>query len=276
VAVAETAGDSASGTLQVAKDKFVLRHVFALMEPSLPDPHKDVLTVLLSDLPVPDDLRKASDNWRYWASEKAQAGAIHGIVLTIDPATGVWSGGHLLTRKGFMFYTETVSGQAGTLQFEAAGPLGDRAAGKVSMKEPMTGMSDEDGPWQVTADFSCAVVRRAAVSSVLTGEAAIASAPYKAVIAFLEICRKKDLDGIRNSVEPQSRESLTPMFSGEGKQDALNMFAQMAASTLALKVDKVTVRGNTAEVEFKSAKAGEGESQTLRVVLVGSEWKMAL
>lgn len=271
-AFAQVAGDSASGTLQIAKNRFALKCVFAVMEADPDD--KEMLTVFLSDVPVPDEMRKASDNWREWARGKAVAGTIHGVVVTINPATGVWDHGAVLTRQGFMFYSETVSGEARGLRFEPAAPVGDLVAGKLSMKEPRSGMSDADGPWLVDAQFHSAVVRRSAVSGVLTGPAALSSPQYKAVLAFLEACRKKDLDAIRDSVEPQGRESLAQMFAGPSKAEALDMFAKNAAETLALKLAKVTVRGDSADVDFVGAKPAD--SQGLKVVLSGGEWKVGL
>jgi len=68
-----------------------------------------------------------------------------------------------------MFYTESVYGdEPRKLQFAPSGSIGARAAGKLSMKEPLPGMSDEDGPWRVETDWSADVVRRPAVTGVLT------------------------------------------------------------------------------------------------------------
>ena len=51
---------------------------------------KERIAVLLSDESVPEDLRKASDDWRWWAQEQARAGTLHGVVVVIDPATLRW------------------------------------------------------------------------------------------------------------------------------------------------------------------------------------------
>jgi hypothetical protein len=99
---------------------------------------------------VPDELRKASNDWRIWVSERAEAGTIHGVILMAKPDTKVWDSGNVITKRGLMFYTESVYGsEEPNLRFDPSGLLGDRAAGKVSMKEPMHGMSDDDGPWRI-------------------------------------------------------------------------------------------------------------------------------
>jgi hypothetical protein len=276
VTFAGGAADSASGTLQVGAQRFTLTHAFAAIEQNeKAHGNKEELKVLLSDLPVPDELRKASDDWLYWADKQARAGTLHGVVLKIDPATGIWSGGQMLTRQGAEFYSESVSSpELSSLRFAPAGSIGEQVAGKVSMKEPMKGAHDETGAWRVEAEFHSAVVRPAAVSGVLTGAAALNSPQYKAVLAFLDASRKKDLDAIVNCVDPQSRESMAEMFKAN-KAEALNMFANMAAEAAALKLNKVTVRGDSADIDFGDGKPGSESKQSLRVVLAKGEWKIA-
>jgi hypothetical protein len=143
------------------------------------------------------------------------------------------------------------------------------------MKEPMHGMSDDDGPWRVDAEFSVAVVRRPAVTGELTGAEARNSPQYKAAMAFLEACRKKDIDAIRAAIDPKTRDAMMQMFSGPSKEDALNSFSQMATEALTYKLTKITLRGDAAELEFKDPKPDSGSSQKLRVVLAAGEWKMA-
>ena len=276
VAVAGGAADSASGTLQVGAEHFALKYALAVMEQNeMAHGNKEELKVLLSDLPVPDELRKASDDWLYWGDKQARGGTLHGVVLRIDPATGVWSGGQLLTRQGAEFYSETVSSpDLSDLRFTPTGPIGDQVAGKLSMKAPMKGAHDETGAWRVEGEFRAAVIRPAAVSGVLTGAAAQNSPQYKAVLAFLDASRKKDADAIINCVDPQSRESMAEMFKSN-QAEALNMFASMAAEAAAMKLNKVTVRGDSAEIDFGDGKPGSEPKQSLRVVLAKGEWKIA-
>jgi hypothetical protein len=275
VTVASAAADSASGTLQVGAQRLALKYVFAVMEQEGVADDKEKLTVFLSDAPVPDELRKATDDWVYWADKQARAGSLHGVALSIDPATAIWSGGRMLTREGLEFYSETVSSpELSDLIFKPAGPLGDRVAGTVSMKKPMSGAHDEAGAWTVAAEFSSAVVRRPAVSGALTGAAALNSPQYKAVLAFLDACKKKDIDAIRKAMDAQSRETLEQMLAAN-KDEALNMFAEMAAESAALKPSKVTVRGDSAEIEMSDGKPGSKSKESLRVALFNGEWKMA-
>jgi hypothetical protein len=277
VVKAQGTGDSATGTLQVANERFMLKHVFAVMEEDpFSNGEKEKLTVLLSDVPVPAEMHKASNEWRIWLSDKAQAGAIHGLTLNIDPETKIWDGGNVVTKGGFMFYTESVfGGSTRNLHFEPSGTIDDHVAAKISMKEPMSGMPEENGPWKVDAQFRSVVIHRPAVTARLTGTAALNSPQYKAAMAFLESCRKKDVEAIRASIDPRSRNAMMEMFSGSGKEDSLNQFAQMATDTLTYNLTRITVRGDTADVEFKDAKPDSGSSQTLHVVLSAGEWKIA-
>ena len=276
VSAAGAMADNASGVLQIGEKRFALKHVFAVMEQDAAAAGgKETLTVLLSDLPAPDDLRKASNDWLYWAERQARAGALHGVIVSIDPATALWNRGQLLTSRGLVFYTETVSSpEASDFRFAPAGPIGDQVAGKVSMKAPMSGVQEEDGPWRVEAEFRSAVIRPAAVSGVLTGSAAQSSPQYKAVLDFLDACRKKDAGAILNSMDPQSRKTLAEMIASS-KEETLNMFAGMAAATAKLKLSTVSVRGDSAEVQFVDPQRGSEPAQSLTVVLANGEWKLA-
>jgi hypothetical protein len=275
VSMASAAADGASGTLQLGTERVALKYVFAVMEKDGVASDHEKLTVFLSDQPVPTELRKASDDWAYWADQQGHAGALHGVALSIDPATGVWSGGRLVTSQGLSFYNESVSSpELSDLKLIADGPIGDHIVGKVSMKNTMASGQDEMGRWKVEGEFRSVVIRRVAVSQVLTGAEALSSAPYKAVLVFLDACRKKNPDAIRNAVEPSSRAMMDEMMA-HGKDETLNMFAGMAAETASLKVLKITVRGDSAEIEFGDGKPGSRSTQSLRTIVVDGEWKLA-
>jgi hypothetical protein len=57
-------------------------------------------------------------------SDSAEAGSIHGLILNINPETKVWDGGSVVTKRGLMFYTESVFGnEPRNLRFEPSGPV---------------------------------------------------------------------------------------------------------------------------------------------------------
>src|SRR5581483_8399659 len=91
VAMAQAPNDSASGSLQVAKNRITLKYAFAVMEEDpFSNVEKEKLTVLLSDIPVPEALRKGTNEWRLWVSDQAAKGAIHGLVVNTirNPRSG--------------------------------------------------------------------------------------------------------------------------------------------------------------------------------------------
>ena len=274
--IARAASDSASGAMRMAGESFALKHAFALIEADpLAGVDKEKLTVLLSDAPVPDEMREPSDEWRFWADGQAREGALHGIIITIELDTNIWNRGMVLTRNGFMMYSHTCSSPGeGNLRFEPAGPLGQQAAGRISMEHPMEGMDETSGPWSVSAGFQCAVVQRPAVSGVLTGAAAQDSPQAQAALAFLAACKAKDLDAIRGSVDPRFRESLEQMVDQGGAENVLEMFAEMAAENSVLTLSTVTVRGDTAEVEFTDGVPDSENRQSLTVNQAGGEWRL--
>lgn len=275
-AVAHAAADGVSGKLRVGEHEFALNSVFALMEADLmAGGDKEKLTVLLTDSPVPQELRKASGDWFFWVEKQARAGAVHGLIITIDPATGVWDRGQLLTSEGLMFYTESATNlEDKNLNFVADGPIGERAAGKARMKQPMQTMEKDESRWKVDAEFHCTVIGRPTVSATFVGAAALNSPQYKAVLAFLDACRKGNVDGIKAAVDPHSRDSLQAMIASS-KQEALKMFAGMAAEATAMKLGKIIVRGDSAEVQLMDPKKPGEVQQSMRVVLVDGAWKIA-
>lgn len=276
-AISQGAAGSVTGTLEIAKERFALKYAFAVMEEDpFSNGEKENLVVLLSDIPVPNEMRKASNDWRIWVADQAGASSIHGLIVTIHPETKVWDGGSVVTKRGFMFYTESVYGdEPRKLHFEPSGPIGPDVAGKLSMKEPMHGMSDDDGPWRVEAEWRTAIVRRPAATGMLTGAEARSSPQYKAAMAFLEACRKKDVEAIRAAIDPKTRDAMMQMFSGPDKEDTLNAFSRMATETLTYNLAKITLRGDSAELDFKDPKPDSGSEQKLRVVLAAGEWKIA-
>jgi hypothetical protein len=75
-------------------------------------------------------------------------------------------------------------------------------------------------------------------------------------------------------VDPQSRESMAEMFKSN-KAEALNLLASMAAEAAALKLNKATVRSDSAKIDFGDGKPGSEPKQSFRVVLAKGEWKFA-
>jgi len=92
---------SATGTPEIAKERFSLKHAFAVMEG---DPfsagEKENLVVLLSDVAVPDAMRRPPNDWRIWVSDQAGAGAIHGLIVTISPRRKFADSGSVVTKRG--------------------------------------------------------------------------------------------------------------------------------------------------------------------------------
>jgi hypothetical protein len=64
IAMAQGPVGSVIGTLEIAKERFPLKHVFAVMEEDpFSNGEKENLVVLISDTPVPNDMRKATNDW---------------------------------------------------------------------------------------------------------------------------------------------------------------------------------------------------------------------
>jgi hypothetical protein len=278
VLIAAAADGSASGWLEVKGQRVALKYAFAAMsEDVLQGDGKEKIEVLLSDKPVPAELRKATDGWNTWAGDQAEKGELHGIIVYLDPDTKVWSRGQKLSQQhGMEFYSESVSSPELSDLIFAPVPAGTgEVAGKVSMKKAMRGVDEDAGPWRVEVEFRTPIVARPAVTASYAGAEARNSAPYKAVQAHLQACQKKDLEAVKESLSLSSQQTLAKFEAAMGKQAVLEMFAEEAAGTMRLKLTKVTVRGDTAQVVFSGdAKESGGEQLAMVVVLESGIWKI--
>lgn len=261
---------SASGWIEVKGQRVALRHAFAAMSENVLERGTEIVKVLLSDKPVPMELRKATDAWSSWAGDAAQEGELHGIIVCINPDTKVWNWGQRLSQQhGMESYSQSVSSpELSDLVFAPASAGPGEIAGKVSMKQAMQGVDESGGPWRVEAEFRTPVAARPAVTGSFTGAAARESAPYQVVKAYLLACQERDLEGIRKTMSPSSREMMAQFESAQGPEAVLEMFLGEAAETQKLKLTSVTLRGDTAEVVLSS------NEQVLPLMLDNGAWKI--
>jgi hypothetical protein len=267
---AAAADGSASGWLEVKGQRVKLQYVFAaVMEDEAQGEGKEKIEVLLSDKPVPLELRKPSEAWSFWAGDQARKGELHGVILYIDPATKAWSRGQRLSRYGMEFYSQP----EGDLIFAPAQAAPGELAGKVSMKQPVRTVDEDEGPWRVEAEFRTPVAARPGVTATYTGAEALASGPYKAVQAYLQACQSKDLEVIRKTLNANAQQLLTKYAAEQGRKAVLDMFAAEAAETAKLKLTKVIVRGDSAEIVYSGGSGDSSLQQTMRAVFENGAWK---
>lgn len=275
VAMMAAAEGSASGWLEVKGQRVELSYAFAAMsEDAVGGDGKEKIEVLLSDKPVPVELRKATEAWSFWAGDQAKKGELHGIIVYIDPDTKVWSRGQRLSRYGMEFYSQPGSSpELSDLIFAPVPADLGEIAGKISMKQAVRAVDEDEGPWRVEAEFRTLIVTRPAVTASYTGMEARNSAPYKAVQAYLQACQTKDLEAIRKTLNANAQQLLTKYEAAQGKKAVLDLFVQEAADTLKLKLTKVIVRGDTAEVLFSGGSKESSVEQVMRVALDNGVWK---
>ncbi len=274
MAMALAADSSVSGWIEAKGKRVSLKYAFAALSEDVAEGEgKEKIEVLLSDKPVPPELRKATDAWSFWAGDQAQQGEMHGIILYIDPETKVWGRGQRLSPNGLEFYSQfSSSPESRDLIFQPAPAAAGEIAGKVLMREPMRGVDEDEGPWRVEAEFRVSIVMRPAISATLTGVEALNSPQYKAVQEHLRACKAKDLEAIRKALNSNSQALLAKYEAMQGKEAVLAMFAEEAADISKAKLTNIIVRGGTAELNF----AGGSDSsvkQTLYVVFENGVWK---
>ena len=267
-----------NGWLEVRGERALLTQAFAAMETDRLEPgDRENVVILLSDKPVPEELRSATKDYTTWAGEQARAGQLAGVVIVIDPETKVWSRGQRLSKEhGLTFYMHTSTAPDGRkLRYEPAESGPGEIAGRVSMTEPMQGVDESDGPWQVDAEFRVAVVRQPPITARMTGPDAQKSPQYKAVMAFLNACKRKDLEAIKKAMDADSQAMLAEMVAQQGRSGTLKMLSEMAAESLKMKTAEVVVRGSRAEVRLGKTDRNSKEQYTLTVALDQGVWKMS-
>ncbi len=263
-----------SGWLEVKGRRVALGHVFAAMAAdTLEGEGKERVEVLLSDKPVPEELRKATDEWSFWAAGQARKGELHGVILYINPETKEWNSGQFLSSRGLMFFSHTVtSPELKQLIFKSAVTREGEVAGRAVTTKAQQGMDEGDGEWRLEAEFRCPIIARPAVTASLTGAAARDSAPYKAVQAYLQACQKKDLDAIKRSVDAATLAELEQMVAAQGKNAVIDLLAEMTAEAHKMTLTRVTVRGDSAEVAFADPKEPSSKL-VMNAVLEKGVWR---
>ena len=266
--------DMVSGWLDGRGERVPLEHVFAVVGEDLRK-GKGVprLEVFLSNEPVPDELRKATGEWAFWASQQSREGSLRGLVLYIDAETGEWNSGQYLSTNGLSFYSQTVSSpELSNLVFTPEEVAGGILGGTVSMKKPWEGFSASGGDWRVEARFRCAVTVPEPISDSFEGDEARESEPYEALEAYFQACLTRDLAAIRGTMASSMHASLDEM-AAQDKDGALTMMEQMAEATLKMPAVKVVVRGASADIEF-SDPGEEFSTESMGAVLEDGVWKM--
>jgi hypothetical protein len=266
--------DMVSGWLDGRGERVALEHVFGVVGEDVRDGKRvPRLEVFLSNEPVPAELRKASEEWVFWASEQSREGSLRGVILYIDAESGEWNSGQYLSRNGLSFYSQSVSSpELSSLVFNAEEAAGGILSGTVSMKKAWEGLSESGGEWRVEARFRCAVLVPEPITGSLEGDAARTSEPYKAVAAYFAACRSRDLGAIRRTMAGSMQASIDEM-AAQDEEGVLTMMEQMAEAALKMPAVKVVVRGASADIEFSAS--GEGYSaETIGAVLEEGVWKM--
>jgi hypothetical protein len=224
---------------------------------------------------VLEELRKATSAWSFWAGDQAQKGLLNGIIVYINADGKTWHRGQRLSKYGMEFYTQSsTSPEENNLVFTPTSAGEGEIAGKVWMKNPMRAVDENEGPWRVQAEFRTPVIARPAVTARLAGLAARNSAPYKAVEAHFQACRTRNLEAIRKTLNANSLSLLSKFEAERGKEAVLAMFAEEAVAPQKMKLDRVIVRSDTAEVIYSSAVKGSKEEVTMRVALENGSWKI--
>jgi hypothetical protein len=194
------------------------------------------------------------------------------VILYIDPVNKTWNRGQFLSRNGFEFYSQSVtSPEMSNFAFTPVDAAAGELAGKAATKKPRRTVEESEGPWSLEAEFRTVLLQRPAVTATLTGAAAAASPQYKIARAYLQAGLAKNLDAIKKTMSADALATLDKMMEKGGTKEALAMFAEEAKETLRLKLARVVVRGDSAEVELKGAPGG---LVTMSTVLENGAWKI--
>ena len=216
-ALADPVG-AADGALKLDDQPTAFAHAYVfevdeLPEMSFGDGPTRYYTVLLTDRPLPADLRPSE----MLAIQLAFEGKLRGVGVDIDPTTGaVMSGRTMLPAEAHpQFFTVITMGDQPMVVLAEGTEAEGRFSGHVRTPEPMevVNFQGTPGPTAFTfeARFDAPIVRAPRVREELAGAAAKQSEQAGALRRFVEAIAGKDMAAIKDTLaegDPM-RETLT-------------------------------------------------------------------
>ncbi len=232
-----------------------------------PNPH---IVVILVDRKLPE----AATRSELALVQLASTGAIVGLVVDIDPATGnVFAGKSFLPQGGTpQFFNQT----AGSDKFANDGfkVAAGRVSGHVRTSRPLDVTNPDGtmaGSYGFDVVFDASIVPAPKLLTILAGDQARASDPARAIRHYLEAVAKGDFAAIKASLA--SDHPFTAMVTADNlpqmRQEVLGPYADAAAMMADLQ--RAYIYRAEAQLFFKGAQGGT----VMPMVLEGGAWKVS-
>lgn len=234
------AGGTASGKLTIQGKTFELKHVYAMEAADPFDKSQNVVQVLVTSDPVPEDARGDSS----LMMDLYSAGKFHGVRCEYKPdGSGVSIG--VLSNA----YDGSISVSRSGDPYKPKVLTPKRIEGGLTMEESTL------GPWTYSFDFTFAadIAPRVIEPEPTPADTAAAqkAAPTKVFLALMTAIHKGDKAAILAAAPPDQRE----MFDGPDFAKMLEMAQAMTPKNI--KVLKVTEQGAKATLIVTATEDGE-------------------
>ena len=267
-------GGTAAGTLTrdgqaVKLTKAYARELHVIPELDVGNPNPQIVVILV-DCALPQTATRSE----LALVQLASTGAIVGLLVEIDPATGdLFAGKSFLPQGGNpQFFTQSPgSGNFASNGFKLAA---GHASGHVHTTQPVDVTNPDGttaGSYSFDATFDAPVVPAPKLLATLAGDQARASDPARAIRRYIDAVAKGDLAGIKASLAADH--PFAAMVTAENlpdmKQEILGPYAD--ATAMMADLQKAYIYLSDAELFFKGAQGGT----VMPMVLETGVWKVS-
>lgn len=249
---------TANGKLTVAGKTTLLSHAYARAQKGFFDKSKEDIRVILSDVAIPDEA--LADEFAL--QKMAADGKLHAIEVVLGQDKQAVSGG--LLHEAFD-KTQGYVSVSGMHDFEAKTFDAKNVEGTLSMKKPDSFMNKQ---FEYSATFRAPVWHRPPPTA--TGAAAAATAPGKAVLAFLKAARSGNKAALKTLMTAEAGKAL----DGPRSDDMVTMLKTMAPNPATAQIDEVDIAGNTAKVSVVEKSKDGSATSNFTMVLENGQWKV--
>jgi len=248
------AKDFAEGELIVNGKTVQLIHAYAVTQKGFFDPKKEDVKVILTDVPVPEDVL-SDDNTAL--DGLALQGKLHGVRVVLDSEKNPVSGS---------IYHSAFKGSASMTGMHKFTPKifdGKTIAGTLAMAAPDDFMGVT---FQYNATFE-AVIRRPPVPT-FSGSEAVNSAPGQKAVAYY----KAILSGNVTALKQCLVSDMAKQLDGPQGKEIIEMLKAMTPANI--QIVEVTISGTSAVVRSEAKEGDTTTSEKLKLLLLNGQWKV--
>jgi len=247
------ANDFADGKLIVNDKTVQLIHAYAVAQKGFFDPKKEDIKVILTDVPVLEDVL-----WDDMAlNDLALQGKLHGVRVVLDSEKNPVSGS---------IYHSAFKGSASMTGMHKFTPKifdGQTVAGTLAMAAPDDFMGVN---FQYNATFE-ALIRRPPPPT-FTGSAAVNSAPGQVAVAYYLAVLSGNVMALKQCIVSD----MVKQLDGPQGKEIIEMLKAMTPPNI--QIVEITISGTTAIVISEAKEGDTTTTEKLKLLFLNGQWKV--